>query len=169
MNEEQQKAYLAWLNDAHAMELGLVSVLEKQIEDFKDEPDVVAKLREHLAQTKRHAQIVEDCIVRNSGTPSMVKDLGSKLSAAMQGVGMSMTEDRKVKDAHSAYVAEQFEIASYTLLQAAAEEFGDEKTLDACATILADEIDMANWLMDRLPVVGQKYLLELGIEKARAY
>jgi ferritin-like metal-binding protein YciE len=161
MREEQKSTYLAWLKDAHAMELGLVSVLQKQIEDFKDEPMVVSKLSEHLEQTKKHAELVEECIERNGGKPSMVKDWGSKLSAAMQGMGMSFNEDVKVKDAHSAYAAEQFEIATYTLIAAAAEEFGDEETIDAVSSIMEEEIDMANWLMDNLPVVAQKHLLEV--------
>ena len=161
MNEEQKKVYLAWLKDAHAMELGLVSVLEKQIEDFEDEEEASAKLREHLEQTKKHAQLVEECITRNGGEPSTVKDWGSKMSAAMQGMGMSFNDDLKVKDAHASYAAEQFEIATYTLIQAAAEEFGDEQTSEACNAIMEDEIDMANWLMEQLPNVAQKYLLEL--------
>lgn len=161
MNEEQKKVYLAWLKDAHAMELGLVSVLEKQAEDFKDDAQTASKIREHLEQTKKHAELVEECITRNGGEPSTVKDWGSKLSAAMQGMGMSFNDDLKVKDAHSSYAAEQFEIATYTLLSAAAEEFGDEATLEVCSQILEEEIDMANWLMEHLPVVAQQYLLEL--------
>lgn len=161
MNEEQKKTYLAWLRDAHAMELGLVSVLEKQIEDFKDEAEASAKLSEHLEQTKRHAELVEAAIKRHGGEPSSAKDWGSKMSAAMQGLGMSFNDDLKVKDAHASYAAEQFEIATYTLISAAAEEFGDEETVGMCSDIIAEEIDMANWLMDQLPVVAQKHLLAL--------
>lgn len=161
MNDGQKKTYLAWLKDAHAMELGLVSVLEKQIEDLKEDAAAATKLREHCEQTKKHAELVEECIKRNGGEPSTVKDWGSKLSAAMQGMGMSFNDDLKVKDAHAGYAAEQFEIATYTLIAAAAEEFGDEATMEACSKILEEEIDMANWLMDNLPLVAQKHLLEL--------
>jgi ferritin-like metal-binding protein YciE len=161
MNEEQKKVYLAWLRDAHAMELGLVTVLEKQAEDFKDEAETASKIREHCDVTKKHAEMVEECIVRNGGDVSTVKDWGSKMTAGMQGLGMSFNDDLKVKDAHSSYAAEQFEIATYTLIQAAAEEFGDEATSEVCSKIMEDEIDMANWLMENMPVVAQKYLLEL--------
>jgi len=161
MNDEQKKAYLACLRDAHAMELGLVTVLEKQQKDFEGEDEVVEKLREHCEQTKKHAELIEACINRHGGEPSTVKDWGAKLTTAMQGLGMSFNDDLKVKDAHSSYAAEQFEIATYTLIAAAAEEFGDDETLEACNTILEEEIEMANWLMENLPLVAQKYLLEL--------
>lgn len=31
MNDEQKKMYIAWLNDAHALEESLIVMLEKQI------------------------------------------------------------------------------------------------------------------------------------------
>ena len=55
MTEDQKKTYLAWLNDAHAMELGLVSVLEKQVEDTEGVPEMQSRIRQHLEETKQHA------------------------------------------------------------------------------------------------------------------
>ncbi len=43
---------IAWLGDAHAMEVGIVSTLEKHIADAKGQPKVKAALNAHLRETK---------------------------------------------------------------------------------------------------------------------
>ncbi len=155
--EKQKKTYLAWLSDAHAMEEGLVTMLEKQVKETKDKPDMQSKIKEHLKQTKRHAEMMEAAVKRNGGSVSGTKDFMSKLTTSVQGLGMSMFSDAMIKNIHSSYAAEHFEIATYTLIAAAADELDDTETSDACSEILKDEMDMANWLLEQLPMaVGEE-------------
>jgi ferritin-like metal-binding protein YciE len=158
MTDEQKKVYLAWLSDAHAMELGLVTVLEKQAKDTEDSPELHSKIADHLEKTKVHAQKVEDCLTRLGGDPSTGKDWLSKMGAAAQGVASSMPADALVKNIHADYASEHFEIATYTLLASAADELGDAETATVCRDILADEEDMAAWLLTTLKKVGAKHL-----------
>ena len=51
MNEEQKSSLIAWLNDAHAMEEGLIGILEKQIEETEGKPEMQGMLRQHLEET----------------------------------------------------------------------------------------------------------------------
>src|SRR5438874_11564696 len=53
---------IAWLNDAHGLENALIQILEHQIKDAKDYRQVQDKLEQHLEQTRRHGQLVKDCI-----------------------------------------------------------------------------------------------------------
>jgi ferritin-like metal-binding protein YciE len=158
MNEEQKKIYIAWLNDAHALEENLISVLEKQIADAEAMPEMKDKLQEHLEQTRRHAQLVRSCLTRHGEEPSGGKDMLAKVSAAFAGMSTSMTEDTAVKNVHSGYAAEQMEIASYTVIRAAASELGDMETITACDEILADENEMAQWLLTQIPEVTSAHL-----------
>lgn len=162
MNEEQKKTYLAWLADAHAMELGLVKVLEKQAKETADLPEIHERIHEHLEETKVQAEKIEECLRRNGGDPSLGKDLLSQATAALQGMGASLPSDALVKNIHASYAAEHFEIASYAVLIAAAEEFGDTETAAVCREILAEEEDMAAWLETMLPDVAVEHLETLA-------
>lgn len=160
MNEEQKRTYIAWLNDAHALEESLVVVLEKQIKELDGKPEMKDKLREHLEETRNHARLVRASLERNGESPTGGKDLMAKVGATISGFSMSMAEDSMVKNVHSSYAAEHVEIASYTVIRAAAKELGDMETAQACDEILADENDMAAWLLEQMPVVTVEYLKE---------
>ena len=82
----------------------------------------------------------------------------SKMSATINGLGMSMMDDKMVKNVHSSYAAEHFEIATYTVIQAAAEELDDDETASICSDIIEDEIAMANWFIEQLPVVVEEQM-----------
>lgn len=140
------------------MELALVTTLEKQIKDTEGKPQVQKRIKEHLEETKEHAKKVEKCISRNGGDTSGIKDITGKMGAMMSGLGMSMLKDVLVKDMHSAYAAEHFEIASYLLIRAAAEELDDMETAKVCDEILEDEYRMAEWVEDQIPLVVKMHL-----------
>lgn len=153
MTDNQKKIYVAWLNDAHALEENLITVLEKQIKDASGKPEMKDKLQEHLEETKHHEQLVRACLARHGEEPSGSKDLLAKLGAALEGMGTSLANDTAVKNVHSGYAAEHMEIASYTLIRAAAVEHNDMETVAVCDEILADENEMAQWLLQQLPLV----------------
>lgn len=69
-----------------------------------------------------------------------------------------LTSDEAVKGAMAGYVFEQMEIASYTVLIAAADQAGDVDTRAICQHILAQERAMASWLLDRLPAITARFL-----------
>lgn len=161
MNDTQKDTYVAWLNDAHAMEVGLVTMLDKQVAETEDYPKIQARLREHLEETKRHAELVEGCVKRHSGNVSTGKDILSKITSAVSGAGMSLTSDAMVKNVHSSYAAEHFEIATYNTLKAAAILLEDQETARICDEILKDEESMARWLIGQLPMVVDDHLATL--------
>lgn len=157
MNEEQKKMYIAWLNDAHALEESLIPMLEKQISEERD-GEMKAKLQEHLEETKRHAELVRSCLARHGEEPSGGKDFLGSLASAISGMGMSMMHDKDVKNVHSSYAAEHTEIATYTVLRAAASELGDTQTVTICDEILQDENTMAQFLLTQMPTVTAEHI-----------
>lgn len=161
MNDKQKDTYIAWLNDAHAMEVGLVTMLEKQAKETEGIPEMNARIVEHLEETKRHAEMVKACVDRHGGSTSTGKDVLSQISSTVSGLGTSMMSDAMVKNVHASYAAEHFEIASYQTLRAAAEELGDSETVSVCNEILKDEERMADWLMKQLPGVVKDHLAKI--------
>ncbi len=162
MNSEQKDAYLAWLRDAHAMELALVVMLEKQVKDTEGKPDLQSRISKHLEETRMHAEKVEACIKRIGGDVSTAKDLSAKMTSALNGLGMSIMGDQMVKEIHSAYAAEHFEIASYTVIRSAAQALGDPEGADMCDDILSEEYAMADWVKEQVPLVVAEYVRSLG-------
>ena len=153
-----QNTVVAWLNDAHALELNLVQVLEHRVQDTKDYPQIQLKIQQHLEQTRHHAELVKGCIERLGGSTSAVKSAMGQISGLFQGISTGMAKDEMVKNALADYASEHFEIASYTSLIAAAQAIGDQQTAAVCQQILRDEDDMARWLQQQIPMITQEFL-----------
>lgn len=162
MNDSQKDMFLAWLRDAHAMELGLVKTLEKQVAETEGKPDIQTRLKQHLAETREHAELVEGCLRRHDAEPSGGKDVLAEVMAAVNGVMTSLPHDSLVKNAHASYAAEHFEIAGYTAIAAAAEELNDEETASVCSDIIEEEIEMANWLAEQLPNIVKEHVRSMA-------
>ncbi len=158
MTEEKKRSYISWLNDAHALEESLVVVLEKQAADANADEEMKDKLQEHLLQTKKHAKLIRSCLVRHNEDTSSGKDFLARAVSALNGMTISLSGDSRVKNIHSAYASEQVEIASYTVIRAAASELGDMETVNICDEILLDEKEMAEWLLEKLPLVTVEHL-----------
>jgi len=147
-----------WLNDAYSMENALIQVLENHAKDAEDHPQVQSGIQEHIQTTRRHAERVEECIQRLGGDTSTLKSGIAKISGTLQGMSTGVAEDELVKNAIADYAAEQFEIASYRALIAAAEELGDQETVRICQENLREDEAMAQWLEQQLPTITQGFL-----------
>lgn len=157
-NHDPRETLIGWLNDAYAMEKGLVQVLENHANDVKDRPEMYRKIAEHLEKTKMHAERVRDCVERLGGSTSTVKTTLGAVSGFFQGRSTGASPDELVKNALADYAAEHLEIASYRALIVAARALGEQDVVRICENILRDEEDMARWLEQSLPTVVQEYL-----------
>jgi ferritin-like metal-binding protein YciE len=158
MAPQAQEHLLAWLRDAHAMEEQAETLLTSQISRLKHYPDLRRKLEEHLEETKRQAKLVDDCIQRLGGDSSAVKDAMGKMVAMGQGLSGLFVDDEVIKGSLASYTFEHMEIASYTILVAAAEACGDTTTAAICSRILKEEQAMAQWLADHTPQLVRAFL-----------
>lgn len=119
-----------------------------------------AKIRQHLEQTRRHADLVKGCIESLGASTSSLKSGIGNVMGALQGRATEIAKDEMVKNALTDYASEQFEIASYRSLIAAAEALGENGIADICRQILRDEEDMAQWLNNHIPTVTREYLAQ---------
>ena len=151
---------IAWLNDAHGMENALIQVMENHVKDAKDHPQIQAKIQQHLEQTRRHAQMVKDCVEGLGAHTSAVKTGMATLSGQVQAVSTGAARDELVKNALADFASENFEIACYSALITAAQELGDQNIAQVCQRILQDEQEMANWLQQNLPTLVQQCMMQ---------
>ncbi|HEX6509657.1 MAG TPA: ferritin-like domain-containing protein [Chloroflexota bacterium] len=158
---EPRDVVVAWLNDAHAMENALIRVLEHRVDDAKDYPWIQARDQQHLDQTRRHADMVKSCVDRLGGKTSTIKSTLASLFGTVQAPTTGPAGDEIVKNFLTDYAAESFEVASYRALITAATEIGDRETATVCEQILAEDQDMANWLIENLPVVTREQMIKM--------
>ncbi|MGF9692403.1 MULTISPECIES: ferritin-like domain-containing protein [unclassified Rhizobium] len=151
--------FLAWLRDAHAMEVHAIALLRTQIGRIENYPELRARLEDHLVQTEAQAQALQQLLDRQPGGGSMLKNVAGRLSATAQGVTSLLSGDEVVKAAMAAYTFEHSEIATYRVLIAAADELADTEALAVFEKNLAEEVAMATWLEGHLDVVTRLYLM----------
>jgi ferritin-like metal-binding protein YciE len=149
---------LDWLRDAHAMEQQAEKMLSAQSERLEHYPELKARIDQHLQETLGQKEALERRIKELGSSPSMLKDLGGKLMAFGQAVGGMTMSDEVVKGAMSGYVFENIEIATYTVIIAAAKAAGDLETARVAEQILPQEQAMASWLLERLPDITTAFL-----------
>lgn len=154
-----QENLIDWLRDAHAMEQQAEKMLKAQSERLEHYPDLKARIDQHIQETLGQQKLIDGCLQRLGESSSTIKDITGKLMAFGQAMGGSMMSDEVVKGAMGGYVFENFEIASYTVLIAAAEAAGDAETKAVCEQILPQEQAMAEWLLLHLPQVTQAFLV----------
>jgi ferritin-like metal-binding protein YciE len=155
MNSEQ--LVCAWLKDAYAMESTLVNNLSNHAKDAQDHPEVEARIREHMNQTQRHADMIRQCLERHGEKVSTTKTALGKLTGIFGNLHAA-TDDEILKNCLMDVAAEHFEIACYKSLVTAARAMGDHQTAQVCEEILHEEQAMADWLEQNIPALTTEQL-----------
>ncbi len=153
-----QTNFLAWLRDAHAMEEQAVTMLTAQAQRLESYPELRARIGQHATETESQIRRLETVLARYDAGSSLLKDAARKVMASAQAFGGMFAGDEVIKGAQMGYVFENLEISSYVTLIAAARELDDMEAVDVFESILVEEQDMADWLVDNLPAVTQAFL-----------
>lgn len=147
-----------WLRDAHAMEEQAITMLNGQLLRLENYPELSSRIKDHVEETKRHAELIRGCLERRGAGPSTVKDTTGKLMAMAQSLGGIWVSDEVVKGSLASYTFEQMEIASYRILIAATDYVGDLATRKICEEILKEEEAMAGWLAENFSPTVKQFL-----------
>ena len=160
MSKSEQKV-VQYLGEAHASEVGLVSVLRSQIAmtprgSYRD------GLEKHLDETRRHAQRIQERLGElGQGRNPVQVFVGFAETLISQSLALSKTpfdllrgsggEEKVLKNAKDACATEALEIATYTALERLATRVGDEQTAKLAASIRGDEERMLERIMREIP------------------
>jgi ferritin-like metal-binding protein YciE len=144
---------IAWLDDAHAMESGLISILQTHASHMNHLPNATRRLQQHIVETQQHVQRVNECLRLLGATPSGIKSTLSSMMGAVEGASTAMFRDEVVKDALADYASEQFEVACYTALVSIATALEQPEVARLCNENLQEDRAMAEWLLQQLPAV----------------
>lgn len=94
-------------------------MLESTCDRLENYPELRARFDAHRTVSRRHADIVRQCIERRGGSRSTVKDTAAKLMAFAQGASGLFVGDEVVKAILATSTFEQMKISSYEILKAA--------------------------------------------------
>lgn len=151
-----------WLNDAYAMEHQFLPALENHAKDMRNNPPAQQRIRQHIGETKRHAERMEQCVTRLGASTSTMKSTLATLMGSAQAISTGMFRDEIVKNALSDYAAEQFEVACYKALISAAQEHAEPEIARACEENMREDDAMARWLDQQLPSVVHQAMQPVG-------
>ena len=160
MSKSDQKV-VQYLGEAHASEVGLVSVLQSQIA-MTPRGSYREGLEKHLGETREHARRIQERLGElEQGRNPVQALLGVAETLISQTVALSKTpfdlvrgtggEEKVLKNAKDACATEALEIATYSALERLATKVGDEQTAKLAASIRADEERMLKRIMREIP------------------
>lgn len=151
-----------YLREAHAMELGLVRVLQSQIAVAPRGAHRSA-LEDHLRETRSHAERIGERLEHvEQDQPGGLLSVGLDLAQGIAGqlIALSKTpldlirghgrDEKVLKNAKDACATEALEIATYTTLERLARDAGDTATVNLVVSIRKDEEAMLQRLLDGL-------------------
>ena len=160
MDKTEQKI-VQYLNEAHATEQALVTVLRSQIAmtpggSYRD------GLEAHLRETRDHAMRVQRRLDElGHGSSPIQAGVGIVQSVLGQALALAKTpldllrgtggEEKVLKNAKDACATEALEIATYTAIERLASSVGDEATQALADSIRADEQRMLDRILKEIP------------------
>jgi ferritin-like metal-binding protein YciE len=140
------------------MEEQAETMLSGQVSRLESYPELSNRIRQHLAETKIQVSRLRDCLDRIGEGRSMMTDAGAKLMATAQSISGFFAGDEVMKGSLASYTFEHMEIASYTLLIAAADAAGDTEVARICEQNLREEEAMAEWLKNNIEPTTAMFL-----------
>jgi ferritin-like metal-binding protein YciE len=165
----RESKLVQYLNEAYGKEKELETALAAHIAMTTRAP-YKKRLREHLAETKRHARELEKRVKKLGGTPHTVPIEGPDAVAKGAGAAMEIAgraiaaaqgplhairgtgeQEKMLKNAKSEYADEHEEIATYTAIETLAEALGDDETAKLARAIRREEEGMARFLGRQIP------------------
>ncbi|ESZ22288.1 MAG: ferritin-like domain-containing protein [Mesorhizobium sp.] len=165
---ETREWLVQWLRDAHAMEEQAETMLNGQLSRLESYPELRERISLHLNETRGQAARLRTCLEQVGEDTSTLKDAGGKLLAMAQSLSGVFAGDEVMKGSLASYTFEHMEIASYTILIAAAESLGETEVARACEENLREEEAMAEWLKNKLPATTEQFLARSGSDSDNA-
>jgi len=165
---DARKWLIQWARDAHAMEEQAKTMLAGQAQRLENYPELKARLQQHIQETERQAERLENYFSTAGESESTVKDMGGKRMALGQSFSGMFAGDEVMKGALASYTFEHMEIASYTILMHAATELGDVQLAEICRQNLEEEKAMAKWLDEHSVALTAEFLIRTNLRTETA-
>lgn len=156
---EHLRSYLA---DAHAIEAQSIQLLQSGRSMVEPEPVLARLFEDHLAESRRQQQRLEERLDALDSDASLLKDAALRIGAIEWGMFFLGHPDTAGKLTAFAYALEHLEIGGYEQLRRVAERAGDLATAETVMGILAEERNAAERLAGAFDRAVNAALIEQG-------
>ncbi len=163
-----RELFVVGLKNAHAMEIQARELLERQIERSDDYPSVQEQLRNHLEQTKRQLERLDECLSACGERPSGIKDTTLSVGANLAAMAHATASDEILKNTFANEAFEHYEIAAYTSLLVLCDKANVIDASDYLRQSLAEEEAMAEWVHAHVETITLEYLSKAERERGSA-
>ena len=150
--------FVTGLRNQHAVENQAVSLLSRQVERLENYPEMEARMRRHIDESKVQAERIEQLLAALSTSHSALKDAGMSLMGNLAAMAHTVAPDEVLKNSFANYAFEHFEIAAYKSLLTMAEAVGQSSARALLTQSLDEEVAMAAWLDRHLAETTTRYL-----------
>lgn len=150
--------FVTGLKNAHAMEHEALALMDRQIERAKNFQEIADMLQQHRGETELQIERLDTLLASLDEKPSGLKDAAMSMGGTMAALGHSVAGDEVLKNAFANFAFENFESAAYQGLIILADRGGYSLALDPLQQTLEEEMRMARWVRDSLPLVIDKHL-----------
>jgi ferritin-like metal-binding protein YciE len=158
MASSTQDLYLSGLRNAHALETQAIQLLERQVERLEHYPAMVARMREHIEESRNQSNRLEQILGRLGTSHSALKDAGLGLLGNLAALAHAPMQDEVLKNSFANYAFEHYEIASYRALMEMARAAGDQAAMGPLQQSLQEEMKMAEWIDQHLSETVKTYM-----------
>jgi ferritin-like metal-binding protein YciE len=158
MPSSAKDLYVTGLTNAHALEAQAIQLLERQVGRLENYPAMVARMREHIQESRHQQQRLEQILQGLGTSHSSLKDAGLGLIGNLAAMAHAPAQDEVLKNSFANYAFEHYEIAAYRSLILLAQAAGDQSGLPLLRQNLEEEMAMAKWISDHLDETTSTYL-----------
>lgn len=135
---DHRRELVRYLSDAHAIEAQGTRLLERGLRIGGD-AELERIYAEHLEESRRHQDLVEQRLSTNLANPSQLKDAAMRLGALNWATFFQAQRDTPGKLAAFVFAFEHLEIGGYEQLKRVAARAGDHDTVTVAERILGEE------------------------------
>lgn len=115
---------ISWLNDACARKNGLIPILQNHAHDARGRPARQVRIQEHVEEAGGHAERIRHGLERIGAPPSTLKGALGSVMGLVEAPVTGAFSDELGKNCLMDHASENFVIAAYEALVAAAQEVG---------------------------------------------
>jgi ferritin-like metal-binding protein YciE len=155
-----QSLFATGLRNAHAMEAQAKQLLNRQIERFGDYPELKSRLQQHLEETDRQQERLDQILESMSEPASTLKDAAMSLFGNLAAAAHMPAGDEVLKDSFASAAFENYEIAAYKSLIDLAQFAGATEAVPLLRRSCEEEQAMADWLSSRLHNVTRQFVTQ---------
>lgn len=148
---EARENFVAWLNDAHAMENQADKMFKTTASYFAEQyKDIKLQLEAYSAGAQENERLLQACLDRYGRGSSFVKDIVGKAMGLAQGFSGFFVSDEVVKALIACYTFCHMGLASYKCLVEGALVLADEEARSICMRLLSQKVVETEWLEKQL-------------------